>query len=76
LKPAWADSLQDTLSRKNPSQKWPVEWLEVEALSSSPNTTKKKKKKNKNLFIEIHGQSSMLLTPVIPATWKVEVGGP
>jgi hypothetical protein len=34
-----------TLSRKYLTQKGLVEWLKVQALSSSPGTTKKKKKK-------------------------------
>jgi hypothetical protein len=32
-----------TLSQKNPSQKWLVEWLKVKALGSNPSTEKKKK---------------------------------
>jgi hypothetical protein len=44
LKPAQANTLQDTISEKKPSQKIGLaEWLKVKALSSSPNTTEKKK---------------------------------
>jgi hypothetical protein len=38
LKPAWANSLWDPIS-KNPSQKGLMEWLKVLALSSNPRTT-------------------------------------
>jgi hypothetical protein len=40
-------TVHETLSQKNTSQKGLVEWLKVKALSSNPSTTKKKKKKKK-----------------------------
>jgi hypothetical protein len=40
-KPYWANSSQDLISKKNPSQKRAVEY-KVEALSSSPSAAKKK----------------------------------
>jgi hypothetical protein len=43
-KPAWANSSQDPIL-KNLSQKGLAEWLNVNALSSNPSTTKKKKKR-------------------------------
>jgi hypothetical protein len=43
LKPAWANSLWDPIS-KNPSQKGLAKWLKVKALSSNPSTEKKKKR--------------------------------
>jgi hypothetical protein len=43
-KPAWANNLQDTISKKNLTQKGLVEWLKVSALSSNPSTTKQNKK--------------------------------
>jgi hypothetical protein len=44
LKPAWANSSQDPISK--PFAKIGlVEWLKVKALSASPSTTKKTKQK-------------------------------
>jgi hypothetical protein len=40
-KPAWANRLRDTISKKPFTKKGLVEWLKVLALSSSPSTTKK-----------------------------------
>jgi hypothetical protein len=40
----WANSAQDPISKKPITKKGPVEWLIVQALSSSPSTAKKKKK--------------------------------
>jgi hypothetical protein len=65
LKPAQANTLQDTISEKKPSQKIGLaEWLKVKALSSSPNTTKKKK-----CFCWVRR-----LTPVNPPTQEAEIG--
>jgi hypothetical protein len=44
-KPAWANGLQDPISKKTITKKGLMEWLKVQALSSNPSTTKKKKKK-------------------------------
>jgi hypothetical protein len=46
-KPAWASSLQDSISKKTLHKKRLVEWLKVQALSSSPSNHKKKKKKKR-----------------------------
>jgi hypothetical protein len=43
-KPAWANSSSDPISKKPITKKGVVEWLKVQALSSSPSTTQKKKK--------------------------------
>jgi hypothetical protein len=43
-KPAWANSLQDPISKKPFTKKGLVEWLKVKALSSNPSTTKKQNK--------------------------------
>jgi hypothetical protein len=45
LKSAQANSSRDPTSKKAITEKGPVEWLKVLALSSSPGTGKKKKKK-------------------------------
>jgi hypothetical protein len=39
-KPAWANSLQDSISNIPPTKKGLVEWLKVKALSSSHSTAK------------------------------------
>jgi hypothetical protein len=41
----WSNSLQDPLSKNLNTKKRLVEWLKVEALSSSPSTTKKKSRR-------------------------------
>jgi hypothetical protein len=48
LKPAWANSLRDLISKKNSSQKGLVEWLKVKALSSNPQNSNKNKNNPKN----------------------------
>jgi hypothetical protein len=45
LKPAWANSSQETLSGKNPSQKRAGGVAQEVGLSSNPSTAKKKEKK-------------------------------
>jgi hypothetical protein len=50
LKPAWANSLPDPISKKTITKIGLVVWLKVKALCSNPRTTKKKKKKS----ISIH----------------------
>jgi hypothetical protein len=45
LKPAWANSSRDAITKKPFTKIGLVEWLKVNALSSSPSTAKKKKKK-------------------------------
>jgi hypothetical protein len=63
LKPAWANSLRDSISKK---KKGLVKWLKVKALSSSPSIKKKKKRKEKkNLshpisspFVNVPGNST------------------
>jgi hypothetical protein len=44
-KPAWTNSSQDPISKKSFTKRGLVEWLKVEALSSSTSTAKKKEKK-------------------------------
>jgi hypothetical protein len=44
LKPAWANSSRDPISKKPITKIGLVEWLKMKALSSNPSTTKKKKK--------------------------------
>jgi hypothetical protein len=56
-KPVWANSSQDPISKRPITKKRLVEWLKVEALSSSPSTAKKKKKrKKKRVFGKSHAQ--------------------
>jgi hypothetical protein len=45
LKPAWANSPRDPISKKPIRKIGLVEWLKVKALSSSPRTSKKKERK-------------------------------
>jgi hypothetical protein len=53
LKPAWANSLWDPIS-KNPITKIRlVEWLKMKALSSSPSTAKQRKPKTMWLWLQI-----------------------
>jgi hypothetical protein len=50
LKPAWANSSRE----KKVTKVGLVEWLKVEALSSSPSTTKKKKKTKPGVVMYAH----------------------
>jgi hypothetical protein len=47
LKPAWANSSQDPISKKSFTKIRLVEWLKVKALNSNPSTAKKEKKQDK-----------------------------
>jgi hypothetical protein len=40
LKPAWASSSRDPISKTPITKNWVVEWVTVNALSSSPSTEK------------------------------------
>jgi hypothetical protein len=53
LKPAPANSSQDTISKTSSQKIGLVEWLKVKALSSSPSTTTTKKKKKKKKMVVI-----------------------
>jgi hypothetical protein len=48
----------ETLSQKNPPQKGLVEWLKIQALSSSPNTANNNNNNNNvvfNNYFKMHG---------------------
>jgi hypothetical protein len=53
LKPAWANSSQETLSGKNPSQKRAGGVAQEVGLSPNPSTAKKKRKKKRNAHMYI-----------------------
>jgi hypothetical protein len=61
-KPARANSSQDPVSKRTQRKTGLVEWLRVQALSSSPGTTKKRKEKKKPLQYVNLLKARMLLT--------------